>query len=449
MSYLLPDSPFLGALTIACLFVLLAVPILTILNWIQRISMGRRIDSKVMTGSWIAWAVALTCGMFSASHLLNDFKVEREITQQIPTESILSDTLRVDFADNPYKNGWLHFGPNQIFDNELINDSHRIRIEKAEGDEFEIIHKKCSRGRNLAEAEELAYGIISDPITTYSSVQFPSYFRLSRGTKYRGQHITTVIRVPEGKNIEFSNMDNHSNQNIHYNREYGEPWIGEGKVWRMSESRLVLPSYIEDPNELAFSNFSDVDISGDLQVEVKKSDRFEVSMRGRSTLKKQVNFKQEGQKLKVDFEGDRRHHTLRLFIKAPDLSSIKLFDTGDVTIKGFEFEDFALNSTGHQEVRCRFDATNLSVNLEKNSKLWLDGEGDFFTAFIEDRSSLYATDFDVRKAEVKTKDREWKKIRMSVTDTLIHELTGNEEFRIEGKPWILDKNREEDITDSE
>lgn len=450
MQYLLPDSPFIAALTIICAFILLAVPIFTLMDFIQRITMNRRVNPKTLTGAWVAWSIALIGGASFGSVILRDFKVGKEVTQNISTDEIYSDTLQVEFGDNPYSSGWMHFGPNQIFDDELINTYHRIRVEKTDGDDFEISQKKCSQGRNITEAEQLAYNIDSEPITTFNSIQIPSYFSIPKGTKYRGQHLETVIKIPEGKYISFGERENgHGHYNIDYNRKYDQPWVESGQIWKMSDEGLMLPSYAENPNELSFSDFKNIEITGDIDVEIEKSDQYEVSMRGRSRYKKQVDFKQEGDMLKVEFDGDRHRRTLRLFIKAPDLESVSLFDTDDVKIEDFDFENFEIKSSGRTEIRGDFNAQNLTVNLEKDSKLWLKGEADYMMALMEDRAYLYADDFDVRKAEIKTRDDEWKRIHLSVSDTLYKDVIGHPELRVDGRPWELDRVKERENAESE
>ena len=442
--FLLPDSPFLAAVGIACAFVLIAVPLLTLINVVQRLAFKRHINSTFMTSSWLLWVVAAIGGIGIGTHITQDFKVGKTLSRNIDTNNLSSDTVRISFTENPYKNGFIKIGPNQVFDDELINSYVRLKMERAKGSEVEITQVRHSQGRSINEAEMLASNIEIQPEVSESSITIPTWFRLPKGEKYRGQHVKTTIKVPVGKYVVFDDAHNiYRDINLDYDRRFERPRYGhidDDQVWYMAEEGLMLPSYQDNPNELSYRDFEEIDISGPLKVEFKRSDKYEVTMRGRSRYKKLTNFSKEGKKLTVEFTEDRPGSPLRLLVKAPDLSSIKLYDTDDVSINDFEFEDLYLEANGRHEIKGRFNAQKMNVRLEGRTRMKLRGEADEMTVLLKDETRLDGEDFVVRKADVKTRDsHRSNRIELAVKDTLYHDLSYSHNMNIEGRPWTLDR----------
>jgi len=281
--YLLPNSPFIAGFGIANIFTVIAVPLVALIFFILRITTKNRISKKIMSGAWVLWIVALIGAMSCASYVIRDFNAGKEIKRDL-SGNFESDTLFVNFTDNPYREGILSIGPNKVFDEEMINSDISYNIIKSNSNNFEIEQRNYSRGRNLGEANDLAETIDIQPQVSYGSITIPSFFSIKKGEKYRGQHIGFTIKVPEGKHIKIgdSSEDDHrqriSRGRIDYNRDYQRPWMEPGQVWKMTDGGLMLPSYQKNPNNLSYKDFNKLNISGGINVVIEKSDKYELGL---------------------------------------------------------------------------------------------------------------------------------------------------------------------------
>ncbi len=406
-----------------------------------------------MSGAWVLWVVALIGGMFCVSYVFRDFNAGKEIKRDLSAD-FESDTLVVNFTDNPYQDGILTIGPNKVFDEEMINSNISYNILKSNSGKFEIEQRNYSRGRTLREANTLAETIDIEPQISYGSITIPSFFSIKKGEKYRGQHIGFTIRVPEGKHIKIG--DNPEEEHWHhvdrgqidYNHDYERPWMELGQVWKMTDGGLMLPSYQKNPNNLSYKNFNKLNISGSLNVVIEKSNTFELGLAGSGKLKRKVDIEQVGERLNIDFENyySRRGSNLRLYIKCPDLKSLNLTDTDDVEISGFDFDDFELAASGRQDIKGDFTAKNLDVTLNNRTVLVLNGAADYMYVNLDDHTDLDAEEFKVIKAKIEGGHGRHD-LSLNVRDTFLYDLHPNLEYKLEGKPWIqnLDDVQEEEV----
>jgi phage shock protein C len=100
-------------------------------------------------------------------------------------------------------------------DTVIIGDV-RIKVEKSLNDSFQVEVQRTSRGRNITQARMLAQQI-SFQITQQDSILYlPSGFSIPRDSKYRGQRLVVIIRVPVGKKVD---VDNDVYDHYHFIRD--------------------------------------------------------------------------------------------------------------------------------------------------------------------------------------------------------------------------------------
>ena len=400
-----------------------------------------------MSGAWVLWLVALFGLIFCGSYVFRDFNAGKEISKAIPGD-IYGDTLTVNFTDNPFREGILSVGPNKVFDEEMINSNISYSIKKSDGDNFEITQRNYSRGRTLGEANDLAEGINIDPFVESGILTIPSFFSIKKGEKYRAQHVKYTIRVPEGKfikigaNPEEDHWHHLDRDYVYYNKDYKRPWMEAGQIWKMTDEGLMLPSYHKNPGNLSFKDFNELNIRGNLNVILEKSDQYSVGLAGSSRLKRDVEIEQVGERLDIDFDYHGRS-SLRLYIKCPDLTSLNLTKTDDVSIEGFSFNEFDLVSNGRNDIRGEFTADKLTVDLKNRTKLILEGSCNTMNVSLDDYADLDSDQFKVKRLRLEAENRNHE-ISLNVKDTLVYKIDRHGEFDLEGTPWTLNLNDVED-----
>ena len=302
--YILPNSPFIAGFGIANAFTVLAVPLLALIFLILRITTKNRVSKRIMSGAWVIWLLALFGLFFCGSYVMRDFNAGKEVSKVIPAD-IDGDTLVVNFTDNPFQDGMLTIGPNKVFEEEMINSNISYSIRKSETNDFEITQRNYARGRNLGEANDLAENINVDPVVDYAGITIPSYFTIRKGEKYRAQHVKYTIRVPEGKfikigkNPEEEHWHHVDRDYVYYNNDYKRPWMESGQIWKMTNNGLMLPSYQKSSEDLSYKNFNELNIRGNLNVIIQKSDKYSVGLAGSNRLKREVEIDQVGERLDI------------------------------------------------------------------------------------------------------------------------------------------------------
>lgn len=102
-----------------------------------------------------------------------------------------SDADEIDFFDDVIR----------VTEDTVIVKSVRVYVEKSETDSFEVYVERYSRGRRTAIARELANEIKYQIVQKDSVLYLPSGISIPRDSKFRGQQVKVIIKVPKGKNV--------------------------------------------------------------------------------------------------------------------------------------------------------------------------------------------------------------------------------------------------------
>ena len=159
------------------------------------------------------WIITISMLFVVGVYLVRNFEESSGDITQI--EYLHTDKLKpitVNLNDNSIFPGLMKY-EDVIVLNEMakITDSvtyfafPRLVVEPSKKEDtivsVEII--KRARGRKESEAEKLAKEIKYDFNINENQILLPNYFSISNGTKFRGQNVKIVIKVPEGMEITF------------------------------------------------------------------------------------------------------------------------------------------------------------------------------------------------------------------------------------------------------
>ncbi len=195
------------------LILFLGVPLIGFIVWLLRRIMKVRSQHNYLGwtfgGLWVLGWISAT--LFVAS-IVNDFRmsnykkqaIEFAITQPLNGKMIVA----VSQPELEYTGSipWLDIDGHGI---DITHDTLRtanIRIEDVLLSEDSFYHvdiKRYSRGRTVAEAEEKANKIQFHVNYKDSVLDLGSSIAVDKDSKFRGQQIIVLIRVPAGKKIRF------------------------------------------------------------------------------------------------------------------------------------------------------------------------------------------------------------------------------------------------------
>jgi phage shock protein PspC (stress-responsive transcriptional regulator) len=238
----LSDSSAMPLAAILASFALVSIPITLLVLFLRRLFLQRPASNAVVGGLWTAWGLSWAILGIFGGRTVKDFNHKAEFTQTVNLSDPNVETLTLKILENPNGDLATQLGNIQVSEDYLIVEGTQIRIEKSESDKLELVKTVYSRGRNLEEARKLSNNLelkvesIGDKLTIANSFQIP------KGTKYRGQLINLLLKVPVGKKIRFDKTEENGNINFREasdDNEDNEPcWENDISLWEMTEDGM-------------------------------------------------------------------------------------------------------------------------------------------------------------------------------------------------------------------
>ena len=196
------DANWFGPLVIFNGFWLFAIPAVSIILFIRRVIYKRRVSSLVNIGLWSFFAVNLFSIASVAGITGKNFNQSTTLTQQIPLPNPTAYTLNLETMNNPFGDLHTHIGPLGVSEDYITSEDVWGRIEKAEGNQFELVRLLESSGRNTEEAHRLANAVVTKLETKGDKISISKFFKIEKGAKWRGQCIQYILKMPIGKRIK-------------------------------------------------------------------------------------------------------------------------------------------------------------------------------------------------------------------------------------------------------
>ncbi len=238
-------SPSSVTILLTGLFIIIGVPILFILYGIVRFLFGINTRSRIVNSTgFMIWIIGL---FFLIGAVVNEslnYRSDGYITENVQLNQITKDTLYVSIKgyDESLEDVTL-FDHDYAFDRKfkdgIIYAYPKIEIVKNDSPEYELVLKKNARGESKKKAEIIA-GEIKYKVEQHDSVLvLPSYFEITKQSKWRIQNLKLILKVPENKSV-FLNKDLEYNLDYLDNDEniYGDDVFD--KVWTMKQHGLEL-----------------------------------------------------------------------------------------------------------------------------------------------------------------------------------------------------------------
>jgi phage shock protein PspC (stress-responsive transcriptional regulator) len=197
-------------LAIVALGLVIGIPVIMILYRITRSLLKIKNESKVVNYSaGILWTIGVIIAFWIGTNIARSVSVSDTQTQTIPIAQPTTDTLHLAVL-NPYEDRYQQIS----YDNWTITttgwgaegdtirmDNVDLDVQRADGDQFELIKITTSRGASRKDAEINANGIGYEIVQDDSVIRFSRDFILTKPNKFRSQKIRMVLKVPVGKSV--------------------------------------------------------------------------------------------------------------------------------------------------------------------------------------------------------------------------------------------------------
>jgi len=283
---------------------------------------------------------------------------------------------------------------------------------------------------------------------TNNQLDIKPYFVLNKGEKWRGQSVNLILRIPEGKSIQFKNLNRANWRNIDYidsnDGHHHFYWAKNDAVYKMGKEGLLGEGIHDNPNKIKdydfgdeYQNFSRIHVEGRMKIEIIRGDKFSTKLTGRDQYLRKIEVEQFDDVLKVSTDLNRTSAPIRLYVTLPSLTEIDLEDTDDVELKGFKEKQMTIRSESQADIKAYVDVDNLLVKLDGRNELDIRGKGKKMKVYLDNHATLDAERFAVAIADIKAAYN--AKASLSVTDTLRQRLDGRSKVKVDGEPVVLEE----------
>ncbi len=436
--YAVPGSSLVSFLGTFNILFVLGIPLLMISLFIMRVFLRSGFRPKWQFGLWAFWVINLLSLSMISMKTLKDFQHSHELAVSDENYTIPSDTLVVEMERSPFRDSWFNLGDEiLISDNQLVTRSIRVNFEKAPSNRLEIIQNNEARGGNLSESQHLAESINYAYRLEGNKLILPSHFFVNKGEKWRAQHVTIRILVPEGMYVKRNEEVSDYISRVEEDRNSRFPWRQHAShIWQMGPEGMVAPDYVAQyKKEFNLRDFSKIRLEGDVRLNLKQGSRYTIVL-NESDNQDEVEITRTGDRLNI-YASDRYNETYELDITMPRLEELWVMRSDDIEIKDFKLDNLHIVNEGNGRINAFADIKNLDIQLTGNNELDIRGEGDFLQAILSDKAELDAEHFTVKKANVELDNGSMAKV--SATDTLWRKAIDSEIISRRA-PVMIEKN---------
>lgn len=194
--------PMLGLINV--IFIAL-VPILTMIWTLRRLFFKRATNNYVQMGAWAFWTLNIVSLSFLVMTTVRNFSNEAISNVPIVENANTPPVLTIAIPKRqPYSFTW--FDNINISDEQLLCRHVNVRVEATSDTKITLEKYPESRGATQREAQSLADQIEHQSYFSNDSLIIDPTVRIPKGTKWRGQNIEMVLKVPYGTRIRFDDI---------------------------------------------------------------------------------------------------------------------------------------------------------------------------------------------------------------------------------------------------
>lgn len=443
------SNRFVSFFSLLNVFLLISIPLFSVLMFLINKTFKKTVASNLhlRAGLWGLWVVNLLSLLFFGISESRNFNMGTSISENVELPYFDSDTIYINKIKNTDNRSMVSFGPLRMNDKGLVNHHIHYRFVKSDSDELEITQVNYSRGRTTTEAEGNAEAISYEVTTNGNDINLPHTFPILKGSKYRGQEVELIFKVPVGKTVKFDRGISNRIYEFEDDRNAGNPWRNDGKhFWTMGDNGFVAHDYVKKRNEQqsynSFKNFTQIQVDGEIILNIEQSNGFDIRSKNAGELLDDIEVDQIGDILTINLSEDPdryRDSEPEFTIKLPKLLSYDGNGTEDVTISGFEQKNMLLKSEGAHKLKALVNVDSLIVRPQGRTRFDLRGKGQYMKIVMDGSSWLDADRYKVSVAELKMEYN--NDVTLSVTDTLYRRGEATREahdLKFEGEPAVVD-----------
>jgi phage shock protein PspC (stress-responsive transcriptional regulator) len=216
--FLTPSQQFWSMIAI---FLIVGVPFIMLIYAGIRILFNIKQTNRVFKMTAVSLMVlGWIIGFWMFADIGREFGAESKQRTMLPLLKPAADTMYVDvMRDSKYEDedeDGNHYHIGFMFGHRMdvttgdelrmVPENVTLNVQKADGDKFELVELKSSKGTTEKEAFNNASKINYNLEQKDSLISFSRYFPLPNEVKYRDQKVKLILKVPVGKSVHFNKV---------------------------------------------------------------------------------------------------------------------------------------------------------------------------------------------------------------------------------------------------
>ncbi len=393
------QQTFLSTLGLINLLFVIGLILLSAVLFIARLVFGTRIGRPVKAGMMVLWVLNVVSLAFVATSIARDFDTHTEFVRSEENLLLTSDTIHLEIGQDAFRNAIFNIdGEVKFQGDKLAYRGMNINVEPSKDEQFRLIEKREARGKNSSMAQENADLIDYKYQLNASTLTFDPNVVLEVGQPWRNQELEFTLQVPKGKFIIFAEKTSRFLRHVEKSENEHYIWKNPGKTWLMEADGLICLdcSSQEKRNQesISLDAFQNLNVDGDLELEILKGDKYELLYRERDTPLDVVVL--DGT---LTIAPNEKSSSIEVTIITPQLEKVVSSKLKDLTIKGFDQPTMHLAVDGRTRVKLYTNLEQLVLDQSGANEVVLRGAYGTVTARLADKARLEA-----EKAEIKIAD---------------------------------------------
>lgn len=435
--FFIPGHSLVGSLISLSALFTLAIPLLGLFYLLIKRARPYRLNPGFKRNVRFAWIAALFVTIFGIADTVRDFRYGDKFTTS-EAYNAEGESIMIDIV-NPsnYYNTLFSLDEIKLSGSKLFAEDVLIYLDRSEDDQVHIVKSVRSRGNDSHEAILNAKAVDHEVTVSEGVIKIPSKFTLTRGDKYRGQHLEYRIEVPEGKKVNFDERAQRYIVSTNFDEEYERPRSLKKYDWTMGENGLIAKSWLEETKyrkNIPLKKVSTFNIKGDFEVNIMKGNKNELALVGRQEIVDNIITVIQDNIISIVDEDNSMEYPIKLYIQVPELLSINSSSDRKHRLEGFDQSDMEIFLTGSGDVNAYLDVENLAITSEGKPSINLTGIGKELSLDMNYYTEFNGENFPVELLELKEK---LGKARVKVKEKIRSLKEISRRMKIYGDPKII------------
>ena len=333
-----------------------------------------------------------------------------------------------------------------------------LTLRGHDADEYKLEQNFEAQGSSRRNAIENAKMITYNVELADSVMYFDSNVQFKDEAIFRAQGLDMYLYIPYNSQFMMEEDLRHILRNTIYVNGYRVSDM-EDNTWTFTEADGLVCLSCEENDDynstvlegerydrtLQFRDFQDLTISGAYTIDIVKSNKYMVLLKGRTPDLNQVEIRQDGDKLRMYWNNrysyDRssiRQKEVKMVIMMPYLHELELKGASKVYIEDLRQRDLRLELEGASFLKANINVDNLEIEASGASEVELEGSGLELMADMRGASQLDAYDYQVKRATIDAGGAAGA--RAFVTDEIIMDESFISNIKFRGGAKIVKEN---------